>query len=169
MEIETERLIFKQMSLEFTESLFHVFGDPEVMKYWYGGADKDMEQTKRRVNYLEEHWQVFGFGDWAIFSKCGSKVIGFGGLHYIKDVAEVNIGYAFSQSVWRQGFAYEACKEIMKYGFNLLKLEQIIAVIWPVNLASINLVKKCGFKYWKDITWKGSERVVYSVNNERIK
>jgi len=168
MRVETERLLFEKISLDFTEPLFDVFGDPEVMKYWYGGADKDIEQTKKRVIYLEEHWNVFGFGDWAIISKLDSKVIGFAGLHFIKNVAEVNIGYAFSQSVWRKGFAYEACKEIMKYGFDLLKLEQIIAVIWPINLVSINLVKKCGFEYWKDITWQGSERVVYSIDRKLI-
>ncbi len=136
------------------------------MKYWYGGADKDIEQTYRRVTYLVEHWKVFGFGDWAIISKEDSKIIGFAGLHYIKNVTEVNIGYAFLQSVWRKGFAYEACIEIMKYGFDLLKLDQIIAVIWPDNLASINLVKKCDFEYWKNIIWLGSDRVVYRVFNK---
>jgi hypothetical protein len=52
MKIETERLIFEQMSLDFTEPLFEIFGDPEVMKYRYGGADRDIKQTKRRVKYL---------------------------------------------------------------------------------------------------------------------
>jgi RimJ/RimL family protein N-acetyltransferase len=163
MMIETKRLLLEKISLCHLEPLFHVFGDPEVMKYWYGGADEDIEETRRRIFYLEDHWSTFGFGDWSIINKVNSCVIGFAGLHYIKDVPEVNIGYAFAQSVWRRGYAYEACSEILSHGFGYLDLEQIIAVIWPQNQASINLATKCGLTYWKQIKWKGSKRVVYSI------
>jgi RimJ/RimL family protein N-acetyltransferase len=62
---------------------------------------------------LTEHWDVYGFGDWSIFSKAHSRNIGFAGLHYIKNVPEVNIGYAFSRAYWGQGFATETCHEII--------------------------------------------------------
>ena len=84
---------------------------------------------------------------------------------------EVNIGYTFKKSVWGNGFGFEACKEILRFGFNELKLSQIVAVIWPDNMVSINLVKKCGLRYWKNIIWNGSDRVVYSIettDNNRV-
>jgi [ribosomal protein S5]-alanine N-acetyltransferase len=166
MEIETKRLIFQKVSIDHTSSLFDVFGDPKVMKYWYGGADKNLDETQKRVMYLTQHWDVYGFGDWSIFSKTHSKIIGFAGLHYIKDVPEVNIGYAFSRAYWGQGFATEACQDIIKYGFESISLNQIVAVIWPDNQASIKLAKKCGFELLRNIIWHESDRVVYSLKKE---
>ncbi len=124
-----------------------------------------LKSTRQRINEIHKHWETHKFGDWGIYRKSNSELIGFGGLHLINDMNEVNIGYAFNKSTWGNGFAFESCKAILKFGFNNLKLPQIVAVIWPDNVASINLVKKCGFHHWKNITWSNSDRVVYSIEN----
>ena len=163
--METERLIFKKLAPNDTVSLFKVFGDYEVMKYWVGGPDKDSSFTKQRIVDTEIHWKDHGFGDWGILSKTDLKIIGFGGLHYISNMEEVNIGYAFKRSFWVIGLAFEACKAILRFGLQTLIFPKIVAVIWPDNLASINLMKKCGLNFWKKTIWSGSDRVVYSIDN----
>lgn len=55
------------------------------------------------------------------------------------------IGYDINSNYWRQGFATEAINEIIKFGFDKLDLNRIGAVVFPENLASLNLLKKVGF------------------------
>lgn len=167
-DMETERLYFSRLSLEDSESLFQVFGDPQVMKYWIGGADGSMDSTRHRVVEINKHWETHQFGDWGIYLKSNLELIGFGGLHYISNMKEVNIGYAFKKPMWGNGFGFEACKEILRVGFTELEFRRVVAVIWPDNMASINLVKKCGFQYWKSIIWNDSDRVVYFIDNADI-
>ncbi|MFX0088039.1 MAG: GNAT family N-acetyltransferase [Candidatus Hodarchaeota archaeon] len=164
--IQTKRLIFKRLSIEDSPDLFRTFGDPDVIKYWIGGAHKDIEETRQRIKELETHWEQYGFGDWGIVRKDDYQIIGFGGLHYIPDMTQVNVGYALEKSVWRQGFGTEACQYFLNYGFQILGLSKNVATIWPANTASINLAKKCGLQYWKQIIWSGSDRVIYTISNK---
>ncbi len=163
--IETRRLRFKRPTIEDAEALFRTFGDPDVMKYWFGGPDRDPNETKQRILELDKHWKSHAFGDWGIVDKKDSGLMGFGGLHYIADMTEVNIGYAFEESRWRRGFGYEACRAILNYGFETLQLTRIVAVVWPDNTASISLIEKCGLEYWKRIIWNGGERIVFKADN----
>lgn len=166
--IDTERLRFKRLTVEDSESLFQACGDPEVLKYWLGGPHKQSNETKHRILEIEKHRKTHAFGDWGIIERENSELIGFGGLHYIQDMTEVNIGYVLKKSWWRKGLAYEACRSILNFGFHTLELAQIVAVIWPDNIASTRLVEKCGLELWKKITWKGGDRLVYRIKNSKI-
>lgn len=159
--LQTERLLLKKLENQDAASLFQITGDPDVMKYWLGGADKDISQAEQRIAAINSHLHKYGFGDWGVFLKADVSLIGFAGLHYISDMTEVNIGYAFKKAIWRNGFAFEACQKILDVGFNSLQLAHIVAVIWPENLASQQLMRKCGFSYREHFLWKGSPRVLF--------
>ena len=57
------------------------------------------------------------------------------------------IGYAMSEKYWNKGIMTEAVKEIIKYGFNDLKLELISAYCYPYNKSSKRVLQKNGFQY----------------------
>jgi RimJ/RimL family protein N-acetyltransferase len=133
------------------------------MRYWVDGPDKSLKATKQRIAEIELHWKTHGFGDWGVVERRNGKLIGFSGLHHIADMAEVNIGYGFEKSKWWQGFGFETCLAVLDVGFRELDLPTIVAVIWPDNLASIKLVEKLGFRFWKAFIWQGGERVAYRM------
>jgi len=163
-EIETPNLRLRRLTIEDSCSLFRTVGDPEVMKYWLNGPDKNIKKTEKRIKNIEKHWQRNCFGDWGVVKKSNSELIGFAGLHYITGMDDVNIGYAFEQQYWRKGFGFEACRTILKFGQNVLNISHIVAVIWPQNIASIHLIEKCGLRFWKIMIWGGGERVVYRID-----
>ena len=145
-------------------ALYCTVGDPKAMKYWAGGPDQRIEDTERRIAEIEEHWKEHGFGDWGVVEKQRNELIGFSGLHYIKDMPEVNLGYAFKESTWRKGYASEVCRSVLGYGFKTLGLPLVVAIIWPENIASVGLAQKRGMNYWKEFAWGGGPRVVYSMS-----
>ena len=131
------------------------------MRHWAPGPDKTEQDTARRISEINAHWNEHGFGDWAVIEKASSELIGFSGLHFIADMKEVNIGYAFHPSCWRKGLGHETCRAVLDHGFEKLELSEIVAVIAPENTASIGLAEKCGLRFWKQTIWTGNERVVH--------
>lgn len=170
--LETSRLFLRRLQLDDVNALFQVVGDPKVMQFWAPGPDQVIEQTLNRIKAINEHWNVHGFGDWAVIEKKQNQLIGFCGLHYITGHAEVNIGYALDQSKWGLGLGSELVKFMLDFGFNFLHLTEIVAVIDPQNLASLKLIQKHGLKYWKESSYMERPRVVYkltTLNGQELK
>jgi len=85
-------------------------------------------------------------------------VIGYCGLFFFPDIegqAEVEIGYRLARSVWGKGYATEAAKAVRDYAFNVLRLERLIAMIDPSNIASIRVAEKIGMHYEKEVMFEG--------------
>lgn len=57
------------------------------------------------------------------------------------------LGYALIPSVWQQGVATEACREMLRFAFNDLQLHRVSAALGPSNIASEQVVKKLGMRY----------------------
>ena len=164
--METSRLLLRRMTDSDASELYKATGDPEVMRYWNSGGDRDIEQARQRIERINNHWAEHGFGDWGIIEKESGRLIGFSGLHYVADMAEVNIGYAFEKSKWRQGLGFETGQAVLDFGFRRLGLSEVVAVIMPDNMASTKLAEKFGMTFWKRFTWGGEPHVAYSISHE---
>ena len=164
-EIDSARLVLRRLEADDAAALFRTVGDPDVMRYWLPGPDKTVEDTYRRIAEIEDHWRQHGFGDWAAVTKPDGQIIGFGGLHYIADMPEVNVGYAVQRTHWGRGFGSELCRRVLDHGFAELRLSPIVAVIDPRNPASIAVATRCGLRFWKRFVWTGQERVAYSATS----
>ena len=58
-----------------------------------------------------------------------------------------DVGFAFLQRFWANGYAAESVAAVIEYGRNVLKLPRIIAMVDPENEASIRLVEKLGLTF----------------------
>lgn len=163
MEIQTNRLILKKVNKDDVKGLFKIFGNDNLTKYSKTGPDKEINETKRRVEKMIFHWEKHNFGDFIVLNKETHQTIGFGGLYYKRDGGNINISYIVDQKYWGQGFGYEIAQTLIKYGFNTLNLEKIVAEIDPKNAASIKLVEKYGFEYNKTIGYDGFKRLEYII------
>jgi len=166
MTVETSRLLLRRMAASDAAELYQATGDHEVMRYWNSGGDQDIEQAKQRIDRINNHWEEHGFGDWGVVEKESGRLIGFSGLHYVADISEVNIGYAFEKSKWRQGLGFETGQAILDFGFRELGLSEVVAIIMPDNIASIKLAEKFGMTFWKQFMWGGAPHVAYSMSHE---
>jgi [ribosomal protein S5]-alanine N-acetyltransferase len=99
-------------------------------------------------------WRV-GAGSSAKSGHCG--------LHYLGNTPEVELTYAINPFYWGQGFATEAAKAVLRWGFDTLGLKQIVAVTAPDNAASRRVMQKLGMQYEKNIQYGGAEAVYYTV------
>lgn len=163
-EIETSRLILRQFSLKDVDELYQFYQNPEVMKYVGTGIITKAE-TEAKILTMIEHWQKNNFGMWAVVNKINNKMIGRCGLCFLDNTEEVELGYILDQAYWHQGLATEASKASLRYGFEQLKLEKIVAIAVPENIASRRVMEKVGMKYEKEANYYDSNVVYYTISS----
>ena len=62
-------------------------------------------------------------------------------------ILEIEVGYHLARAFWGRGYATEAARACLRYGFEQLKLERIVAVVRPENVASRRVLEKSGLSY----------------------
>ncbi len=162
--LETERLILRPFTIDDIAACQLMNLDAEVSKYTGDGGIVSLEEIERRIteNVLGDY-KKYGYGRLAVELKSGEPFIGFCGLKYIPEDDEVDLGYRLMKKHWGQGLATEACVACMDYGFNTLKLERIMAMVMPDNLGSINVLKKLGFAFEKEVMEDGERALVFAI------
>ncbi len=79
--------------------------------------------------------------------KAAGTFIGHAGLEYIPGAPEVEIAYTLMKAYWGRGYATEAARASLSYGFEALNLPEIYALAFPANEASQNVMRKLGMHY----------------------
>ena len=157
--IETERLQLREFSPDDAQSMFDLNADPEVIKYT---GDQPFESIDQAKTFLENYkdYKKNGFGRWAIITKSDHEFIGWCGLK-LNEEKLIDLGFRVFRKHWNKGYATEAAKFCLNYGFETLGFDQIIGRVVAENTASIKVLEKLGMRYWKSDTCHGFENARY--------
>jgi ribosomal-protein-alanine N-acetyltransferase len=161
-EIETARLRLRHFNLNDFDHLFRLYSDVEIMRYL---SPRTREQTQASLSKHIQQWQQYNFGMWAVIYKETGAMIGRCGLGFLENTPEVELGYVFDKSYWKMGLATEASLATLKFGFWEVKLDRIVAIAHPENIASVRVIQKVGMKYEKNATYYGHDVVYYAVSH----
>jgi RimJ/RimL family protein N-acetyltransferase len=160
--LETGRLLIRPIQMADVNSLHEIiYTNPDVATFFAGGV-RSLEQASQTLA-KQVWWNGSGgdqgFGFWAVLRKADNQIIGrlnYGRpdrLYYaVLDLQSpyvplgAEVGYAFGQAYWGQGYAYEACHALIyDYIFPELRAGRIIDHVDAANSRSINLLKRLGF------------------------
>lgn len=148
--IETERLILRPFQLEDFKAVYEFSSNKEVQKYTGDVMIASLDAAKDLIKKVWfKDYQEYGYGRWATIYKPENKLIGFAGLKYLPSMDETDLGFRFLPEYWGKGIATEASKEILKYGFEQLRLKRIIGIAMPENIASNKVLTKLGLDFYK--------------------
>lgn len=171
--LETERLYLRRVAKEDVNEIFALRSNEETMQYIPRPLVKTEEDAMAHIAMMDEKIDNNEGINWAITLKNDSKLIGLIGHYRIKpEHFRAEIGYMLLPEFHGKGIIVEAIKETVKYGFEIMKLHSIEAVIDPENLASEKVLQKCGFV--KEAHFKENEyyegrfldSVIYSILNK---
>jgi RimJ/RimL family protein N-acetyltransferase len=109
-------------------------------------------------------WERDGFGMWIAEVAATGTVIGHAGLQRLDGSEDVELGYYLGRSAWGQGYATEAARACLAWGFAEAGLRRIVAVVRTENDASRNVLHKLGFRHERDGTFYGAEAALLSVS-----
>jgi len=167
--IETERLILRPFTMDDVAAAYEMNLDPEVSKYTHDGGVQEREEIEKRIQEdVLGDYNRNGYGRFAVVEKQDNCFIGFSGLKYLPDFAQTDLGYRFVRKYWGKGIAIEAGVASLDFGFNTLKLQEIIAIALEGNKASFRVMEKLGFTYQNSIPegeMKALKYVLYRPRN----
>jgi len=126
-----------------------IFGDAEVMRYMNADGMPAVKPRMMALGYILERnkeWGERGFGAWGLVEKATGHFVGHVGLYAVKDSNAIELGYALGRQFWGQGYAVEAGREALRYGFYSAQLDEIIAVAFPQNDRSVRVMQKLGMR-----------------------
>ncbi|WP_293162374.1 GNAT family N-acetyltransferase [Okeania sp. SIO2C9] len=160
--METERLKLRQFIFDDLDELYNLYHNPKVMKY-VGKGILTRAETETRILSIIKSWKKNNFGMWAVVHKIDNKMIGRCGLCFLDNTPEIELGYLLNPKYCYQGLATEAAKASLRYGFEELKLEKIVVVAQPENIASRRVMEKIGMKYEKPANYYQTNVVYYTI------
>ena len=166
--LETERLILRQLLPTDLESLFALYRDPEIRRYFPEGV-LTYEETKEELEwFLHGHPTHPELGLWATIHKETNQFIGRCGLlpWTIDQRPEVEVAYLLDKEYWGQGLGTEAAQGILNYGFEQLHLYRLICLIDRENEASIKVASKIGMTFEKEGEDEKGPFLLYSINKQ---
>lgn len=161
--LETPRLLLREKSLEDAPFFVELNADPEVTRYTGDVAFKDLTEAEAIVRYVIAQYEANGYGRWLVSLKESGEPLGWCGLKYHNDSADTDLGYRFLRKHWGKGYATEAGKACLDYGFGPLGLKRIIGRADVANLASIRVLKKLGMTFYKEDGLDGSPAYIYHI------
>lgn len=160
--IETERLLLRPKTPECLAAMEALYDDPEVAR-WLG--DVDRAEARRRLDRHLEHERVHGFSMWALVERASGEIVGQCGLQHLDGGSEIEVGWALLSSRWGRGYATEAARAALVFGFAELSLECIVAVVRPDNIRSRRVAERLGMIDDGCGTFYGVEHVRYVLSS----
>ena len=141
-------LIMRSLQLLDSDILTEIWSDPKVTQFLPSrGAAIPPDKVKKSLQSFVEHWEERGYGIWAIINKDSDKMIGYCGLRYLDKLEEVELLYGLAKAYWGRQIITKAASASISFGFEVAKLETIIAMVLPENHASKRVIEKLGFSY----------------------
>jgi RimJ/RimL family protein N-acetyltransferase len=165
--LETERLILRGFKPEDFAAFAAMRADPVVMKFLGKGDTLDQEEAWLKFQSIVGHWQLTGYGTWALEERASGAVVGALGFADKKRPKEhaassaPEMGWSLAASAHGKGFASEALRAALSWGKDHFGPARTVCVISDENLASIRLAEKHGFRQFATASRYGLGRRVF--------
>jgi len=145
--LETKRLVLRLFTPDDVQAMYDLNSDPEVIRYAEAAPVRNLQEALEKLESGPlADYAKYGYGRFAIEDRETGEVIGFCGIKYIPEIGLPEIGYRLLRSYWGRGLCTEAARACVDYARDDLKIEKLVALIIPENLASIRVAEKLGMK-----------------------
>jgi RimJ/RimL family protein N-acetyltransferase len=163
VELETARLKLRKFREADWEPYAVMCADPDVMRYLGTGVTFNRDDSWRSIAVMLGHWQLRGYGMWALESKATGELVGRAGFLNPAGWPGFELGWTLAKPHWRKGYASEAAREALRYAFEVLRRDRVISLIRPGNAASIRVAEAIGEKHVGEMELLGGKTLVYEV------
>jgi ribosomal-protein-alanine N-acetyltransferase len=149
LELASERLLLRQWREEDLEPFAALSADPEVMRHF--PSIQTAEESEALARDFAGRIERRGWGFWAVEVRGGPSFIGFVGLNEPSFEAHftptVETGWRLGREHWDRGYATEAARAAVEFGFGELELEEIVAFTVPANTRSRRVMERLGMTH----------------------
>ena len=123
--------------------------DPRVMEHF--PAPLSRLESDALIDEFEARFDPRGFGLWALERRDDGTFIGFTGLAAVPWEAHftpaIEVGWRLAPEAWGHGYATEAAREAVRFGFEDAELDEIVSFTVPANVRSRAVMERLGMTH----------------------
>jgi [ribosomal protein S5]-alanine N-acetyltransferase len=159
--IETERLRLTAFEEKHFEAYAAMLADPTSTRFVGDGEPLDRMNAWRSMAMLLGHWQLRGYGMWAMELRETGEFIGRVGLHRPEGWPELEVGWMLRADQRRHGYATEGARVALEFAFRTLGADKIVSLIRADNSAAERVARRLGGRQATTIDFLGGATLVY--------
>ena len=148
MDLRTERLILRGWRPADREPFAALNADPAVMEHFPSPLGR--QESDAFADRIDAQLNERGWGLWAVQADGGADFIGFVGLHEARFDAPftpaVEVAWRLDRAHWGRGYATEAARAAVAFGFGELGLDEIVSFTVPANRRSRAVMERLGMR-----------------------
>lgn len=149
--LRSERLVLRAWRDSDLPVMARMNADPRVMEFM--PAPLDASASAAMATRLQHHIEHEGFGFWAVEAPDVADFVGFVGLNRPNFAAAfmpcVEIGWRLLHEFWGRGYATEAARTALRYGFGDLGLDEIVSFTAAINQRSWRVMQRLGMQHYR--------------------
>jgi RimJ/RimL family protein N-acetyltransferase len=162
--IETERLRLRPMDMDDLDAFVALHAEPEVTRFI---RPLDRAAAEERLHRDESEWRQRNHGLLAILDRSDGAFLGRCGLKYWPQFDETELGWALRREAWGHGYATEAGRTCIEWGFAELDAPYLTAMVNPENVRSIRVAERLGLAPMREDSLLGDPVIVYGLTREQ--
>ena len=115
-----------------------------VLRYFPPAPPPDHESVERMIARIIQHWADNDCGLWALERRTDGALLGRSGLQHFDDSGEIEVDFILGRPYWNRGYASEAGRAALRFGFEELGCAYIVGIVHVDNIASQRVLEKIG-------------------------
>lgn len=169
IELSTQRLVLRPFVMDDIDALHALWGDREVRRYLFSG---EVPAVERVVGIVEDSIRSFatrGYGFFSVrLSAAPEELVGFTGFRPFEDGDEVELLFAIAPPHWGRGYATEATREALRFGFGECGLSRVVATTDTPNQRSVQVLQRLGLFFDQRRERHGLDTVYFAMTVEEF-
>jgi RimJ/RimL family protein N-acetyltransferase len=161
---ETERLLLRVPRQDDLDAYREIHEHPEVIRHLTSvGPVGSRAVAWRMLALLIGHWHLRGYGQWTVTEKASGDIIGRVGLWNPEGWPGLEVGWVIRRSHWGRGYATEAARAAVAFGFSEVGADHLISAIRRDNVRSVRVAEKIGESFERTAIVDGHEVDIYGI------
>ncbi|MGI9203234.1 MAG: GNAT family N-acetyltransferase [Woeseiaceae bacterium] len=165
--LQTDRLILSHLSYADCAFIIELLNEPSFLEFI---GDRGVRNADDAREYLKkgaiDSYEKHGFGLYRVTQRDTRAAIGMCGLVLREEFDHPDLGFAFLERYWSNGYAYESAVAVLRHARDQLGLAIVIAMADEDNTSSIALLDKLGFRFAEMVTMPGEAVEICQFNLE---
>jgi RimJ/RimL family protein N-acetyltransferase len=140
--------------------------DAEVSRYLGEGKPLSRGDAWRQMAFILGHWQLKGYGMWAVEEASTGRLAGRIGFLYPEGWPGFELGWTLAREFWGRGYATEGARRALDFAFEEMGRDHVISLIRPDNAASIRVAERLGESLEDSVELFGGEALIYGISRD---
>jgi [ribosomal protein S5]-alanine N-acetyltransferase len=148
--LHTEHLMLRPSTMADLDAVHELWTDPDIRRFLFDDRTLARQESSDFLVASDESFAQQGYGLWLFFERSrdasggqSSTIAGFSGLMSVPDQPP-SVVFGTRPQLWGRGYATESTAAVLRYVFDELGLEQVVADVDEPNTASIRVLERLG-------------------------